>query len=95
MGKSVDTLLSKYSIDDLSKISEYLIPTIDTLINIADPKVLNKINAATNALKEINPEDIEEYSIWRLMRQMNKPEVKKSIGFVLAFLQNITKTENI
>jgi uncharacterized protein YjgD (DUF1641 family) len=94
MGKTADTLLSKYSIEDLRKISENLIPTIDTLINIADPKVLNKINAATNALKAINPEDIEEYSVWRLMRQMNKPEVKKSIGFVMAFLQNITKAEN-
>jgi len=88
-----DTLLSRYSKEDLQKLSENLIPVIDTLINIADPKLLNKVNAATTALKEINPEDIEEYSFWRLMRQLNKPEIRKSIGFVMAFLQNVSKTD--
>jgi uncharacterized protein YjgD (DUF1641 family) len=93
LGKTMDTLLSRYSKEDLQKLSVSLIPVADTLVNIADPNLLNKINAATKALKDINPEDIEEYSVWRLIRQMNNPEVRKSIGFIMAFLQNISKTE--
>lgn len=93
LGKTFDTIISRYGKEDLKRLSENLVPVIDTLVNIADPKLLNKINTATTALKNINPEDIEEYSVWRLMRQLNKPEVRKSIGFVMAFLQNISKTE--
>jgi len=93
LGKTMDTVLSRYSEEDLQRLSVNLIPVADTLVNIADPNLLNKINAASKALKDINPEDIEEYSVWRLIRQMNKPEVKKSIGFIMAFLQNISKTE--
>jgi len=93
LGKTMDTLLSRYSEEDLQRLSVNLIPVADTLVNIADPNLLNKINAATKALKDINPEDIEEYSVWRLIRQMNKPEVRKSFGFIMAFLQNISKTE--
>jgi uncharacterized protein YjgD (DUF1641 family) len=93
LGKTMDTLLSRYSKEDLQRLSVSLIPVADTLVNIADPNLLNKINAATKALKDINPEDIEEYSVWRLIRQMNNPEVRKSIGFIMAFLQNISKTE--
>jgi uncharacterized protein YjgD (DUF1641 family) len=93
LAKTFDTIISRYSKEDLKRLSENLVPVIDTLVNIADPKLLNKINAATTALKDINPEDVEEYSVWRLMRQLNKPEVRKSIGFVMAFLQNISKTE--
>jgi uncharacterized protein YjgD (DUF1641 family) len=44
-----------------------------------------------NALKEIRPEDIEEYSVWKLLKQINKPEVRKSLGFVMVFLRNISK----
>lgn len=93
LGKTMDTILSRYSEVDLQRLSVNLVPVADTLVNIADPNLLNKINAASKALKDINPEDIEEYSLWRLIRQMNKPEVRKSFGFIMAFLQNISKTE--
>jgi hypothetical protein len=46
------------------------------------------------ALREINPEDIKEYSIFQDDEAANKPEVRKSMGFIMAFLQNISKTEN-
>lgn len=92
LGKTMDSLLSRYSVEDLKSLSEKLIPVTDILLNIADPKLLNKINIAASALREINPEDIEEYSVWRLMRHMNKPEVRKSIGFVMAFLQKTSKS---
>lgn len=93
IGKTMDALLSRYSMEDLQKLSDNLIPVADTLVNIADPKLLSKINTASKALKDINPEDIEEYSVWRLMKQMNKPEVRKSFGFIMAFLHNIAKAE--
>jgi len=90
VGKSMDTILSRYSIDEIKNLSYNIVNIFDTLSAIGDPKVLNKINSAVVALKEIDPEDIEEYSVWRLMRQLNKPEVRKSIGFIMALLQNIS-----
>ncbi len=92
-GKAMDVLLSRYTLEDLQKLSDNLIPVADTLFSIADPNLLNKINAASKALRDINPGDIEEYSVWKLIRQMNKPEVRKSLGFIMAFLHNMTNTE--
>jgi uncharacterized protein YjgD (DUF1641 family) len=34
---------------------------------------------------------VEEYSIWRAMKAMNSKEMKKGIGFMITFLQNIAK----
>ncbi len=87
-----DTLITRYSREDIQKLSGNLIPVTETLMNITDPRLLSKVNAATTALREINPEDIEEYSVWRLMKQLRKPEVRKSIGFIMAFLNNISGT---
>ncbi len=91
LGKAIDKIVSRYPVEELAGLSEKLIPVADTLVNLADPRVLGKINAVTTALKEISDEDIEEYSMWRLMKQMNRPEVRKIIGFLMAFLQKINK----
>jgi len=93
LARTFDTIISRYSKEDLGRLSENLIPVLDTMFSIADPKLLGKINSATQALKEINPDNIEEVSVWRLMRQLNKPEIRKSIGFIMAFLQNLSKSD--
>jgi uncharacterized protein YjgD (DUF1641 family) len=90
-GKTLDQILSKYSIEDIQKMSENLVSVFDLL---TDQRLINKLHAATKALMEIDPEKIEDYSVWKMMRQLNKPEVKKSLGFVMAFINNISKTES-
>jgi len=94
IGKTMDTILSRYSIEEIKNLSDNLVRVVDTLTAIGNPEVLNKIDSAVVALKDINPEDIEEYSVWRLMRQLNKPEVRKSFGFIMAFIKNISKQNN-
>ena len=94
IGITLDRILSRYTHNDIQKMADNLVPVVDTLVIISDPKLLGKINIAVTALREINPEDIKEYSIFQMMRQLNKPEVRKSMGFIMAFLQNISKTEN-
>lgn len=94
IGKTVDTLLSRYSPDEIRNLSDNLIPVAETLISIGDPAVMNKITSAVVALKNVKPEEIEEYSVWRLVREFNKPEIRKSIGFIMAFLKNIANEDN-
>jgi uncharacterized protein YjgD (DUF1641 family) len=91
IGQTFDNVLSQYSREDLQKLSENLIPVTDTLMLLADPAVLGKINAAATALRDIRADEIEEYSVWRLMREMNKPEVRKSLGFIMKFMQKINE----
>jgi len=91
LGITIDTVMSRYSREDLRKLSDNLIPVTDTLMIIADPRVLEKINSITSTLRDINTQEIEEYSVWRMIREMRKPEVKKSIGFIMAFLSIINE----
>ena len=94
LGVALDTILSKYSREDLRKISDNLVQVTDTLMVIADPRVLDKINAITTTLRDIRTADIEEYSVWRMVSELRKPEVKKSIGFIMAFLTIINKKQS-
>ena len=94
LAETLDKIVSRYSREEIQQLSDNLVPVVDTLMNIADPKLLTKVNVAVTALKEIDPDKIEEYSVWRLMRKLGKPEVRKSLGFVMAFLDNIAKTKS-
>lgn len=90
---TLDKFISRYSIGDIQKLSENLVPVADTLVNLADPGLLGKINVGVNALKNIDAEEVEEYSVWRLMREINRPEVKRSIGFVMTLLKKIDQQQ--
>jgi len=91
LAKATDTIVSRYSKEDIMKLSDNLVPVADTLVNLGNRDFLEKLNAITIALGEIKTEDIEEISMWRMMREIRKPEVKKSLGFIMAFLAKINE----
>jgi uncharacterized protein YjgD (DUF1641 family) len=53
--------------------------------------MLKAINSGLVVYKSIEIENVEEYSIWKAMKAMNSKEMKKGIGFMITFLQNIAK----
>jgi len=42
-------------------------------------------------LNKIDSEEIPSYSIWKIMREMNSPEMKKTMGFAFTFMKEISK----
>ena len=39
-------------------------------------------------------ENIPEYSIFKVMREMNKPEMKRALGFFVTFMKNMGAETN-
>ena len=91
---TIDTITSRYTREDMKLISENLVPIADTFSIIGNQKVLEKIDAIFSTLRDIKVDDIQEMSIWKLGRGLRKPEVKKSIGFMMAFLELINEKNN-
>ncbi|MFN8211899.1 MAG: hypothetical protein U0T33_13165 [Bacteroidales bacterium] len=90
-GKAADTIVTRYSREDIAALSGNLVIAADTIIKLGNPGFLEKLGAIADALGEIRTEEIEEYSVWRAMRELNKPQVRKSIGFIMAFLEKINE----
>ncbi|HVN57182.1 MAG TPA: hypothetical protein VMT63_02695 [Bacteroidales bacterium] len=88
---ATDTIVSRYPREDIMKLSGNLVPVADTLFKLADKGFLEKLGAISVALSEIKTEEIEEYSVWRMIKELNKPQVRKSIGFIMAFLTKINE----
>ncbi len=91
---ALDTIMSKYSKKDIENLSGNIITVMETLMAITDPAVMKKIEIFARTYKEIDHESVPEYSIWKVMRELNKPDMKKSIGFIMTFLKKINASDS-
>ena len=39
---------------------------------------------------KMDHESIPEYSVWKVLKELRKPEMKKNIGFLMTFLKNLS-----
>ena len=56
--------------------------------------MLGAINNAITVFKNMDVENIPEYSIFKAVKELRTPEMKKGIGFIITFLKNMSKLQN-
>lgn len=91
--KAIDNIMSKFTKDDLESLGDKIESVLNTLLVIIDPAFMSKIEMFVQTYKEIDHENIPSYSIWKVARELNKPDMKKSIGFIMTFLKEINAKE--
>ena len=48
------------------------------------------MNNAVYIYQKLDIDNIPEYSMWKAMKEMRTPEMKKGIGFMITFLKNLS-----
>ena len=61
-----------------------------TAKNLTQPDMLNAINNAVEIYKKVDFNSIEEFSPWKAFREINKPEMRRGLGFMIVFLRNLS-----
>jgi uncharacterized protein YjgD (DUF1641 family) len=89
--KIMDNVVTHFSVEDVRLLSENIVTILETVKSLTQPDMLKAINSGLVVYKSIEVEDIEEYSLWKAMKAMNSKEMKRGLGFMITFLQNIAK----
>ncbi len=92
--RAMDTIVTHYSGEDVKLLADNIVTIMDTLKNLTQPEMLLAMNNAVNVFQKLEVENIPEYSIWKAMKEMRSPEMKKGIGFMISFLKNLSD-ENV
>ena len=92
-GAIIDNIVSHYSINDVRMLADNVVTILDTVKNLTQPEVLNSIDTAVKVFANMEIKDIPEYSIFRVMREINKPEMKKAWGFLFTFMKNMSSMD--
>jgi len=88
-----DNIITNYAAEDVRFLSNNIVTIMDTIKNMTQPEILGAMNNAVNIYKNLNPDDVEEYSMWKAFREMRTPEMKRGIGFIMLFLKNLSEEQ--
>ncbi len=90
-GHIIDNIVTYYGVEDMRMLADNVVAILDTVKNLTQPDMLKSVDNAVKVFASLEMENIPEYSIFKVMREMNKPEMKKALGFFITFMQNMNK----
>jgi len=90
-----DRVVEHFSEEDVKLLGDNIITILETVKGLTQPEMLSALNNAVGIYQNLDTTDIPQYSIWRVMRELNTPEMKKGIGFIVTFLKKITSEQDI
>ncbi len=91
LGRMVENVVTHFSAEDVKMLSENIVPMLEIVKSLTQPEMLKAFNNGLNVYKSLDTENVPEYSLWKIMKEINTPEMKKGMGFMITFLKNIAK----
>ena len=93
-GSIIDNIVSHFSSEDIRSLSDNIVTIMETVKSITQPEMLKSINNAVKIYGSMDMDSVPEYSVWKLIREMNKPEMKRALGFMVSFMKNLSQPNN-
>ena len=92
-GNIVDNVVTYYQVEDARMLAENVVTILDTVKNLTQPDMLRSVDNALRVFATLEMDDIPSYSIFKVMREMNKPEMKRALGFFMTFIKNLSNNQ--
>jgi uncharacterized protein YjgD (DUF1641 family) len=90
VGKVIDNVVTAFSKEDVAQLADNIVTILKTVKSLTQPEMMHTLDNALKAYNSMEMESIPEYSVFKLMREINKPEMKKAMGFMVTFMKNIS-----
>lgn len=88
--RAFDNVVANFTVEDVRLLADNLAAILQTVRSLTQPHMLQAINNAVEVYRSIDFDNMEEYSLWRAFQEVNKPEMRRGLGFLLAFLRNLS-----
>lgn len=95
IGPVIDNVVKGFSPQDIKELANNIVPILAIIKEMTQPEVLNTVQNAMKAFNSMETETVPSYSVWKLMREMNSPEMKKALGYGITFMKNVSKDVTI
>lgn len=91
MSKIADNIVTHFSAEDVKLLADNVVTILETVKNMTQPEMLQAMNNAVGVYQKMNVDQVEEYSMWKAIRELRSPEMRRGIGFIMTFLKNISE----
>lgn len=93
-GAIIDNIVSHYGVDDVRMLADNVVTILDTVKNLTQPEMMKSVDNAVRVFSNLEMDEVPEYSVFKLMREMNKPEMKKALGFMVSFMKSLSQSQD-
>lgn len=90
----MDNIVAAVTPQDMHDLADNIVLILTAVKDITQPKMLKALDNAVNLYSSVDAKEVPSYSVWRLLREMNSPEMKKAIGFAVTFLKNMSESKD-
>ncbi len=95
LGPVIDNVVKGFSPQDIKELSNSIVSILSIIKEMTQPEVLNTMQNAIKAFNSMETETVPSYSVWKLMKEMNSPEMKKALGYGITFMKNVSQDVKI
>lgn len=88
LGYVGNRVVQHFSAEDIHALGDNVVYILETVKRITQPDMLQAINNAIIIFKSVETENVPEMGLWKMMRELNTPEAKRGLGFLVTFLKN-------
>lgn len=88
--RALDHVVASFTVEDVRLLGENLVAILQTVKNLTQPEMLHAINNAVSVYQKVDFDAVAEFSLWRAFREVNKPEMRRGLGFLVVFLRNLS-----
>jgi len=91
LGRAMDNIVTHFTPDDARRLADNIVVMMETFKNLTQPEMLLAVNNAMEIYRKLDFAKMEEVSLWKAFRELNKPEMRRALGFLLSFLRNLAE----
>jgi len=88
----MDKIVTSFSPEEVRNLSENIVTILSTIKNLTQPDMLQTVNNALNVYKKLDIEIKDNVSFFKLLKEVNTPEMKKGLAFAIVFLKSLSQT---
>ncbi len=93
LGTIIDNVMTHYQVEDARMLGDNVVAILDTVKNLTQPDMLKSVDNAVKVFATLEMDHVPSYSIFKVMRELNKPEMKRALGFFVTFMKNLSKNQ--
>jgi uncharacterized protein YjgD (DUF1641 family) len=90
--KIADTIVTTFTVEDIRLLRQNIAGIIETFRNMTQPEVLGSVNNALSFFQKLDVVVDEKISYWQLIKEINDPEMKRGLAFLIRFMKNMVQT---
>lgn len=95
IGNVIDKIVTHFSKEDVHQLADNVVTILETVKSLTQPEMMKALNNGIKVYSSLEMENIPEYSMFKLLKEMRKPEMKRALGFAVIFLKKLSSQDQI